>query len=194
MGRAQRTRRALDILKEEVLNNQRFVFFRIDLRDRAAKPEQYQLVASLMDVRLIHLLSASVSAGHEVGQKSEAYLIDLSQYSAERLMRGLNLLEFKKKQLVLKETTGKTMTGENPRKLVGPLAQSTAVPTLLARYAYALSAAPDAVSADVGPEKPRQNASSKCRLKLVSESQCRKVPLKRLRWLNLLSKLNSFRH
>jgi hypothetical protein len=117
-GRAQRTHRALDILREEILIKQRFVFFRIDLRDRSAKPDQYELIASLMDARLIHLLSASVSAGHEVGRKSEAYLIDLSQYSAERLMRRLNLLEFKRKHLVLKEASGKILVGDDPRKLV----------------------------------------------------------------------------
>lgn len=101
------TRAALEILRSDVLDQKRIAYFRVSHRDRDAHPRSYELISSLMDVRLVHLLSPSVSEPHSVGEKGEAYLVDLSQYSGDRIMKRLTTLEFHAGKLHLKEP-GKT--------------------------------------------------------------------------------------
>jgi hypothetical protein len=60
------------------------------------------------------------SDAHHAGQRSEVYLLDLSQYSGARLKRNLRVLDFVKDHLVLKKTRGDDIprVGDTPRKLV----------------------------------------------------------------------------
>jgi hypothetical protein len=115
------TRRALDVLRSNILEQQRIAYFRISNKDRDDHPRAYELISSLMDVRLIHLLSPSVSEAHTVGEKSEAYLIDLSQYSGDRIMRRLTTLEFHTGKLLLKEPGKAPRPNETARQAIAAL-------------------------------------------------------------------------
>lgn len=117
---AQTTRVAFSRLLQFCVDETRWTYLRVDHRDRDAHPLAYDKIASLMDLRLIHLLNASVSEEHRAGEKSEAYLLDLSQYSGDRLKRYLHVLDFEGRHLVLKETGRQTETrvGDTPRRLI----------------------------------------------------------------------------
>ena len=65
---------------------------------------QYGIIQDLMDLRLTHLVERSLSDEHEAGRRSEVYMLDLSQYSGQRLKRKLKVLDFSSGNLVLKET------------------------------------------------------------------------------------------
>ncbi len=69
---------------------------------------------------MIHLVKASLSEAHAAGEKSEVYMIDLSEYSGYRLKKDINLIELQGDVLVLRKTgeQGATVIGNTPRKLV----------------------------------------------------------------------------
>ena len=48
-----------------------------------------------MDFRMIHLIKASLSDAHAAGERSEVYMIDLSEYSGSRLKKNLNVIELR---------------------------------------------------------------------------------------------------
>ena len=83
-------------------------FFRIDFRDRDDHSEEYRIIRELMDGRLIHLVRASLSDIREQGRKYEIYMLDLSQFSAERFKLRIKTLDFQKGYIVFRET-GTTM-------------------------------------------------------------------------------------
>ena len=83
-------------------------FFRIDFRDRDDHSEEYRIIRELMDGRLIHLVRASLSDIREQGRKYEVYMLDLSQFSAERFKLRIKTLDFQKGYIVFRET-GTTM-------------------------------------------------------------------------------------
>ena len=83
-------------------------FFRIDFRDRDDHSEEYRIIRELMDGRLIHLVRASLSDIREQGRKYEVYMLDLSQFSAERFKLRIKTLDFQKGSIVFRET-GTTM-------------------------------------------------------------------------------------
>ena len=119
-GSAQRIIAGLQTLREFCLNVRRHTFFQVDFRDKERSVEEYSLLQSLMDVRFIHLVNASVSDTHRSGVRSEAYMLDLSQFSGERLRKDLKVLDFVEGEIVLRET-GTTKTprrGDTPRKLI----------------------------------------------------------------------------
>jgi Cdc6-like AAA superfamily ATPase len=59
--------------------------------------ESYRNIKELVDLRLIHAISARVVVFRRVGRIYEAYMIDISQYSGERKRRNLEMIEFWKK-------------------------------------------------------------------------------------------------
>ena len=73
-----------------------------------------------MDVRLVHLVNSSVSDTHRSGVRSEAYILDLSQFSGERFKKYLKVLDFEDGHIVLRETgtTKAPRLGDTPRRLV----------------------------------------------------------------------------
>jgi hypothetical protein len=75
------------------------------------------------DLRLIHLINASLSDEREAGRKSEVYMLDLSQFSGTRFKRNLKVLDFSNGYLTLKDTGGKAAlrVGDTPNKLLGIL-------------------------------------------------------------------------
>lgn len=119
---------AITHVREFAIGQNRCSFFRVDFRDKTSKPDEYTLLQSLMDLRIIHLVKSSLSAAHAAGERSEVYMIDLSEYSSARLMKNINVIELQHDVLVLHKTgeQGATVVGDTPRKLVqifrtGPL-------------------------------------------------------------------------
>lgn len=86
------------------INDKGFTFFRVDFRDKEAHPNEYGVIQDLMDTRLVHLVDPSLSDEREAGRKAEVYMLDLSQFSGQRLKRQLKVLDFESGHLVLKET------------------------------------------------------------------------------------------
>ena len=77
----------------------------------------------LMDLRLIHLVRASLSDEHKAGRRYEVYMLDLSQFSGERLKLRLKVLDFQKGYIVFRETgtTTEPKIGNTSKRLSGIL-------------------------------------------------------------------------
>ena len=119
-GRSQALVTTLNSIREYLLNSQKITFFRIDLRDKERNAQEYGLVQALADLRMLHLINASLSDPHQAGRRSEVYLLDLSQYSGSRLKHHLRVLDFEKGHIILKKTrsTEPPRIGDNPKKLM----------------------------------------------------------------------------
>ena len=72
-----------------------------------------------MDLRLLHLVESSLSDERHAGRRSEVYMLDLSQYSGQRLRRKLKVLNFEDGFLVLKDTGTRkeSRIGQAPRDI-----------------------------------------------------------------------------
>lgn len=123
LGRASARKSALDHLQDELIAKKQVTYFRVDFQDKKNHPEEYELLQSLMDLRMIHLINASLSDEREAGHRSEVYMLDLSQFSGTRFRRNLTVLDFTKRYLVLKNTGGKTepRPGDTPKRLLSIL-------------------------------------------------------------------------
>jgi hypothetical protein len=127
-GQSARHLTALQRVRNFTIDEHHYSFFRVNLRDKNNRPEEYRLLQSLMDLRMIHLVKGSLSEAHAAGERSEVYMIDLSEYSGSRLKKNLNVIELRGDALVLR-TTGKdarTVVADTPRRVVqifrvGPL-------------------------------------------------------------------------
>jgi hypothetical protein len=120
LGSARALLDGLNDIREFLLSERQINFFRVDFHDKEQKAKEYSLVQGLMDLRMLHIISSGVSARHEAGRRSEVYLLDLSEYSAQRLKRNLRVLDFERDHLVLKRTRSKTPPnhGDSARKLI----------------------------------------------------------------------------
>lgn len=110
-------------LSNYLLEEKQSTYFRIDYKDKENHAQEYDLLQSLMDLRMIHLIHRGVSDDHRAGQRSEVYMLDLSRYSSSRIKRKLLVLDFSSDHLVLK-TTGTTegpRIGNTPHKMLGIL-------------------------------------------------------------------------
>lgn len=119
-GSAQHMLAGLQALREFCVDDKRATYFQVDFKDKEKRPEEYALLQALMDVRLVHLVNSSVSDTHRSGERSEAYMLDLSQFSGERFKKHLKVLDFEGGHMVLRET-GKQKAprlGDTPRKLI----------------------------------------------------------------------------
>lgn len=123
VGKAQSRKRILKIIRDFLLEEKHVTYFRVDVRDKELHPEEYERLQSLMDLRLIHLIHAGLSDEHHGGQRSEVYMLDLSQFSGTRFRRNLRVLDFTKDHLVLKTTGGseEPRPGNTSKKLLGIL-------------------------------------------------------------------------
>jgi hypothetical protein len=119
---ASNTRYALEQVLEFCLDESHWTYFRVDFRDKD-KHGGYDLLASLMDLRMIHLVNPSVSDESHAGEKAEVFMLDLSQYSGERLKKYLHVLDFVGGKFVLKETgrKGEDRVGDTGKKLISIL-------------------------------------------------------------------------
>lgn len=119
-GRAKPRLDAMELVRSFTIVENHSSFFRVDFREKNEKPEEYALLQSLMDLRMIHLVKASLSEAHAAGEKSEVYMIDLSEYSGYRLKKDISVIELQGDDLVLRKTgeQGDPVVGNTPRKLV----------------------------------------------------------------------------
>ncbi|MCO7204677.1 hypothetical protein NH287_14395 [Microbacterium sp. CnD16-F] len=132
VGSAERTMTTLGKVRSFCLEEKGFTYFLVDLREREERASAYTLLTDLMDVRLLHLVDASVSDAHEAGRKYEAYMLDLSEYSGSRLKHRLTVLDFVDGKFQSKQTR----TGTKPR-----IARTSREFTAILRGAPALSLA-----------------------------------------------------
>ena len=119
-GSAQQMLSGLQILRDFCLDQKRATYFKVDFKDKERATEEYSLLQSLMDVRLVHVINSSVSDTHRSGQRAEAYILDLSQFSGERFKKYLKVLDFESGHIVLRETgtTKAPRLGNTPRRLI----------------------------------------------------------------------------
>jgi hypothetical protein len=122
-GQATAVLPALEAVRRFCLDQKGCTYFRVDFHDKETHQSEYALVQDLMDLRLIHLLESSLSDEHHAGHRSEVYMLDLSQFSGQRLRRRLKLLDFSAGWMVLKETGTKieARVGRTPKQRLGLL-------------------------------------------------------------------------
>lgn len=122
-GRSAVLVETINRLQHFLLSEQKITFFRVDFRDKERHPVEYRALQALADLRLLHLINNSLSDQHQAGQRSEVYLLDLSQYSGYRLKQGLFVLDFERGHMVLKRTrsTEPVRAGDSVLKLVSLL-------------------------------------------------------------------------
>lgn len=114
---------ALNKLRAFLLTEKQITFFRVDFRDKETHGSEYRVLQALADLRMLHLINASLSDPHQAGQRSEVYLLDLSQYSGSRLKQRLRVLDFERGHMVLKRTRSQELPklGDTVLKLVSLL-------------------------------------------------------------------------
>lgn len=103
-GTAETTLATLKAVRSFCLERESFTYFLVGFRDREDRPTSYNLLTDLMDVRLLHLVDAGVSDAHAAGQRSEAFMLDLSQYSGARLKQKVRVLDFSGGHFISRET------------------------------------------------------------------------------------------
>jgi hypothetical protein len=109
----------LNRVRRFCIDDKSFTFFRIDFQDKETRQTEYSVMQDLMDTRLIHLVDPSLSDKEKAGRRSEVYMLDLSQFSGQRLRRRLKVLDFESGHLVLKETGKK----DAPARVAGTAKQ-----------------------------------------------------------------------
>lgn len=123
LGSAEIVTEVLARVRKYLLNDNAITFMRIDVHDKEMHTQEYELIQSLMDLRMLHLIHASLSSAHEAGNRSEVYLLDLSEYSGSRLRQRIAVLDFEHGHIVWKRTRSKEPheVGDPPRRLVAIL-------------------------------------------------------------------------
>jgi Cdc6-like AAA superfamily ATPase len=125
-GRSKILLKTINLVRNFLLSEKEITYFRVDFRDKEEHAQEYRILQALADLRMLHLINNSLSDQHHVGQRSEVYLLDLSQYSGHRLKQRLYVLDFERGHLVLKRTrsTEKVRIGDTALKLVALLRRS----------------------------------------------------------------------
>lgn len=106
-GTAEVTLATLKAVRAFCIDDHSYTYFLVDFRDRENHPSAYNLLTDLMDVRLIHLVDPGVSNPHSAGDRSEAFMLDLSQFSGSRLKQKLRVLDFSTGHFVSRVTRSK---------------------------------------------------------------------------------------
>ncbi len=122
-GTATATLAGLQVIRRFCLDDKKFTYFRVDFKDKETRQPEYAVLEHLLDVRLIHLVNPSVSDERRAGERSEVYMLDLSQFSGQRLKKFIRVLDFVQGSLASKETgrRGSTRIGDTPKKLLSIL-------------------------------------------------------------------------
>ncbi|WP_136626359.1 hypothetical protein [Bradyrhizobium macuxiense] len=128
IGSANARKDALTSIRAFLLDQRQTTYFRVDFRDKEVHQREYDLLQSLMDLRLIHLINSSVSDERLAGHRSEVYMLDLSQFASSRFKRNIRVLDFVNNHLVLKSTGAGSdvRPGDTPNKLLGILRRGPA--------------------------------------------------------------------
>lgn len=122
-GTAETTLATLKAVRTFCLELENFTYFLVRDRDREDRAGDYNLLTDLMDVRLLHLVDAGVSDAHAAGHRSEAFVLDLSQYSGARLKQKVRVLDFSGGHFVSRETRSSAAprTARTTRELIALL-------------------------------------------------------------------------
>lgn len=122
-GTTNRIISGLELIRKFCIDEKNCTFFRIDFRDKENHSDTYNIIRELMDGRLIHLVRASLSDIHEAGRRYEVYMLDLSQFSSERLKLRLKVLDFQGGSIVFRVTGTKDAPtiGNTSKRLSGIL-------------------------------------------------------------------------
>ncbi len=64
------------------------------LIEKDAQPDLYERIEELTDLRLVHKVRSRVTISKRPGKLFEAYMLDVSQYTASRKKRELEVIEF----------------------------------------------------------------------------------------------------
>jgi hypothetical protein len=122
-GSADKTIETLKIVRRFCLEDSGYTYFLVSFRDKEDNPLWYSLLTDLMDVRMIHLIDEGVSDPHSAGHRSEAFMLDLSQYSGARLKQRIRVLDFVGGNYVARQTRGneKARIGSTSRQLTAIL-------------------------------------------------------------------------
>lgn len=123
-----RTLRALDSLRG-FLEETNWTYFRVAFQDKERQGSDYELLTNLLDARLLHLINPSVSDAHRAGDRYEAFMLDLSQFSGQRLKKYIYVLDFEGSHLVARQTSrpGTRRRGDTARQLIAILRRSPAL-------------------------------------------------------------------
>ena len=123
IGHAQARMETLSKLENYLLYDVKTTYFRIDFRSKEKYPQEYSLLQSLMDLRMVHLIASSISDEHKAGHRSEVYMLDLSRFTGSRLKQKLTVLDFNKNIIVTKRTGTKEppKEGKTSRAVLGIL-------------------------------------------------------------------------
>ena len=122
-GTTNQVTAGLEQIRKFCIDEKNCTFFRIDFRDKENQSDAYDIIRELMDGRLIHLVRASLSDIHEAGRRYEVYMLDLSQFSSERLKLRLKVLDFQGGSIVFRVTgtNDEPTIGNTPKRLSGIL-------------------------------------------------------------------------
>lgn len=128
IGQAKPRLNALEIIRKFSIDEHHFSFFRVNFRDKEALQDEYRLLQSIMDLRMIHLVKGSLSESHGAGERSEVYMIDLSEFSGSRLKKHMSVMELQGENIVLRTTgvKGEVLVADTGNKILklfrsGPL-------------------------------------------------------------------------
>lgn len=123
VGTAERTVSALSIVRRFCLEETNYTYFLVDFRDKEENSQAYSVLTDLMDVRLVHVVDASVSKPHAAGERSEAFMLDLSQYTGSRLKQGIRILDLQGGSIVARRTRSAdpARIGNTPREIIAIL-------------------------------------------------------------------------
>lgn len=92
------------------------------LMDKGLPDSEMESIEELVDLRLIHRVKSSVTVADRPGKKFEAFMLDVSQYTASRKKRDLEIIEFwrpdatdsiRRTGLIYKEFDGKNVITKN---------------------------------------------------------------------------------
>ncbi len=130
IGHAQARMETLSKLENYLLYDVKTTYFRIDFRSKEKYPQEYSLLQSLMDLRMVHLIASSISDEHKAGHRSEVYMLDLSRFTGSRLKQKLTVLDFNKNIIVTKRTGTKEppKEGKTSRAVLGILRRAPELP------------------------------------------------------------------
>ncbi|MGA7501854.1 MAG: hypothetical protein WBX00_34405 [Isosphaeraceae bacterium] len=92
------------------------------LMDKSLPDSESASIEELVDLRLLHRVKTSLTVADRPGKKFEAYMLDVSQYTASRKKRELEIIEFwrtdaadsiRRPGLIYKEFNGKNVITKN---------------------------------------------------------------------------------
>lgn len=142
VGVAGRTLAGLSSLRVFCLEETRYTFVRVNLLDKEEAPSSYEVLTNLLDVRLVHLIHPAVSDSKRAGVRYEVFMLDLSQFSGQRLKQEIRVLDLDRGVLVSKRTRSRESPrrGDTARKLLTLLRSAPLLE--LDRFVSGVDAAP----------------------------------------------------